>query len=170
MPPLSPNQKKARAVRLLCLDVDGTLTDGRLITTAAGYSRAYHVFDGFGVQQFIQTGGVVAIVSAASEGLAEVTDRARQMGAHHILLQLHDKLEAVRDLIAAENLTAEQTAFAGDDFFDVPALQHVGFACVPRGAHASARAVADYITRAPGGEGAVREICDFILSARAAAQ
>lgn len=166
MTPPSPNQQKARAVRLLCLDVDGTLTDGRLVSASHGFIRNYHVLDGFGVQQFIRAGGIVAIVSAATEGLDEIRTRARQMKAHHIHLELSDKLATVQALIKAEHLSPQQVAFMGDDYFDVPALRHVGFACVPCSAHASALQAADYITAARGGYGAVREVCDFILKAQ----
>lgn len=166
---LSPNMRRAARVKLLCLDVDGTLTDGALVSAPGGWIRRYSALDGLGVRQFIDGGGVAAIVSAAREGQAGIRERAAQMGILHVYFGVDGKLGVVKTILAAEGLAAEAAAFVGDDAPDVEAMRYVGFACAPRGAHASALAAAHYIPRARAGAGAIREICDYIIAARHAA-
>ena len=155
-------------MRLLCLDVDGTLTDGRLFISGGQVVRAFSVLDGLGVQRFIAGGGVAALVTAATEadGGADIRARAEKMGIRHTYLEVRDKLAIVRQLAQAEGVAAEATAFVGDDLPDLPAMQAVGFAAAPPTAVAAVQEVAHYITTLPAGAGAVREVCDFILAAQ----
>lgn len=160
-------RQRAARVRLLCLDVDGTLTDGRLYFVGRGISRAFHALDGLGVQRFVNAGGVAAIVTAATKETEDgIEHRAKMMGVRHIYQEVGDKLAVVKTLLQAENFTAAEAAFVGDDLPDLPPMQYVGFACAPKNAVEEVLQVAHYIPPRPAGGGAVRDVCEFILAAR----
>ena len=164
--------QRAAAVRLLCLDVDGTLTDGKLYIHNGKIGRVFSVLDGFGVQRFIATGGIVAIITAAkeTEGGRDIRIRANQMGVRHVYTGVDDKLSLVRQLLRAESFTATECAFVGDDLADLSAVEFAGFAAAPVTAIAEVLDAVDYVATLPAGGGAVRDICDFILAARQTVQ
>jgi 3-deoxy-D-manno-octulosonate 8-phosphate phosphatase (KDO 8-P phosphatase) len=156
-----------RRVRLLVLDVDGVLTDGRLYYGARGEMlKVFHVRDGHGIKEASAAGITVAIISGRKS--AAVTRRARELGIRHVTQGATDKLAALARLAKAQSVTLEQCACVGDDTPDVPMLQAAGVAVAVADAHADARAVADLVTARPGGQGAVREVCDWLLAARGA--
>ncbi|HEU4592678.1 MAG TPA: HAD-IIIA family hydrolase [Steroidobacteraceae bacterium] len=158
-----------RRVRLLVLDVDGVLTDGRLYYGARGESlKVFHVRDGHGIKQAAAAGITLAIISGRKS--AAVARRARELGIRHVTQGAGDKLAALTRLAKAQSVTLEQCACVGDDTPDVPMLQAAGVAIAVADAHPDARAVADLVTSCPGGRGAVREVCDWLLAARGAAQ
>ena len=159
---------RAKKIRLLCLDVDGTLTDGRLYFVNGVVCRAFNVLDGAGVQRYINGGGIGAIVTAAppAEHLDAIHLRAKHLGIRHIYTDVKDKLAAVEDILAAESLTMEQTAYVGDDLPDLPPMQRVGLACAPQTAAAEVLAAAHYVPQRQAGHGAVREVCDLLMQAR----
>ncbi|HET9864256.1 MAG TPA: HAD-IIIA family hydrolase, partial [Steroidobacteraceae bacterium] len=145
-----------RRVRLLVLDVDGVLTDGRLYYGARGESlKVFHVRDGLGIQRVAAAGITVAIISGRKS--AAVTRRARELGIRHVTQGASDKLVALNRLAKSQSMTLEQCACVGDDTPDVPILQAAGVAIAVADAHADARAVADLVTAHAGGRGAVRE-------------
>lgn len=159
---------RAARVRVLCLDVDGTLTDGRLYMRGGVIERAFGVLDGLGVQLFVRAGGEAAIVTAAAEeeGGAGIRVRAAQMGVGRVFIGVTDKLAVVRGIAADAGVGMEEVAFAGDDLPDLAAMRAVGFAAAPRTAAAEVLAAAHYVAVAPAGGGAVREVCEFVLAAR----
>ena len=158
----------AASIRLLCLDVDGTLTDGRLYVHNGAVGRAFSVLDGLGIQRFITAGGTAAIITAADEehGGVDIRLRAQQIGIRHIYIGVKDKLAVMQQLCLAEQVTTAETAFVGDDLPDLPPMQHAGFAAAPASAVTEILSTAHYIATAPAGGGAVREICEFILQAQ----
>lgn len=160
--------RRASRVRLLCLDVDGTLTDGKIYPAETGGGRAFHVRDGQGLRNFIDAGGIVALITAAGTDVM-LTRRAQVLDIHHIYEGVADKLAVLKELLQQHNLRAEEAAFVGDDLPDIAAMQHAGLACAPPDAATEAIAAADYICAHPGGAGAVREVCDLILHAQKAA-
>ena len=152
-------------MRLLVLDVDGVLTDGRLHITAQGEeTKVFHVRDGSGIVAVQRAGIAVAIISGRDS--AAVTRRASELGIRHVFQGIADKRAALDTLLAELGVAADAVACVGDDTPDVPMLERVALGIAVADAHATARAAAHWITPSPGGHGAVREVCDLLLSAR----
>jgi 3-deoxy-D-manno-octulosonate 8-phosphate phosphatase (KDO 8-P phosphatase) len=153
-------------IRLLLTDVDGVLTDGRIHFDSEGRElKIFHVHDGAGLVYWHRCGGLSGFVSG--RGSKVVEDRARELGVHEVWLRCGDKLGAVREILARRSLTPAAVAYLGDDLLDLPVLEHVGFACsVPNGRR-EVREAAHYVTEARGGEGALREVVELLLRARA---
>lgn len=156
---------KASAVRLMIFDVDGILTDGSLHFGPDGeVMKTFNVLDGQGIKLLQQAGIHTAIISARQSAI--VARRAADLGITHVKQGIHDKKTAFLELIAELNLLPEYCGFIGDDVIDLPVLTRVGFAAsVPNG-HDEVRARVHHVTKAAGGAGAAREICDFILRAQ----
>jgi 3-deoxy-D-manno-octulosonate 8-phosphate phosphatase (KDO 8-P phosphatase) len=154
-----------RRVQLLVLDVDGVLTDGRLFYGAKGESlKVFHVRDGHGIKQVSAAGIAVAIISGRKS--AAVAKRARELGIKHVTQGATDKLAALTRLVAARKVALEHCACVGDDTPDAPILQVAGLAIAVADAHPDALNAAHLVTARPGGHGAVREVCDWLLEAR----
>ena len=154
-----------RCVRLLVLDVDGVLTDGRLYYGARGESlKVFNVKDGHGIKQVAAAGITVAIISGRKS--AVVTRRARELGIRHVAQGVSDKLAALNKLARSQSVPLEHCACVGDDTPDAPMLHAAGLAIAVADAHPDARAVADLLTTHRGGYGAVREVCDWLIDAR----
>jgi len=154
-----------RRVRLLVLDVDGVLTDGRLYYGARGESlKVFNVKDGHGIKQVAAAGITVAIISGRKS--AVVTRRARELGIRHVAQGVSDKLAALNKLARSQSVPLEHCACVGDDTPDAPMLHAAGLAIAVADAHPDARAVADLLTTHRGGYGAVREVCDWLIDAR----
>lgn len=155
----------AKLVRLLVLDVDGVLTDGRLYYGAKGEAlKAFHVRDGHGIKQMLAAGVRVAVISGRRS--AAVTQRCRELGIRDLRQGVTDKLAELRRLCARLKIEPAQTACIGDDTPDVAMMRAVGLSFAVRDAHPDALAAASRVTRLPGGRGAVREVCDTLLELR----
>jgi 3-deoxy-D-manno-octulosonate 8-phosphate phosphatase (KDO 8-P phosphatase) len=160
---------RARAVKLLVLDVDGVLTDGRLYYGARGESlKVFHVRDGHGIKALARTGVEIAIVSGRKS--AAVATRARELGIRNVQQGVDDKLAVVKKLARQRHITLAACGCVGDDVPDVPVMRAVAFAAAVADAHGDALAAAHFITTARGGRGAVREVCDLLLALRNARQ
>ncbi len=156
---------KAARVTMLLLDVDGVLTDGRLLYDADGRElKAFHVRDGHGIKMLQQAGVVVGIITGRRSAMVEA--RARELGITLLKQGVADKVAAWRDILAARGIPPEATAYVGDDILDVPLLRAAGFAACVADAEPCVRKMADYIAGRPGGNGGVRDITDFLLRAR----
>lgn len=156
---------RARRIRLMVFDVDGVLTDGSLHFGADGEMiKTFNVLDGHGIKLLQRSGVITAIISARQSAL--VTRRAADLGITHVQQGVHDKLAGFNALLAECGVAAEDSGFIGDDVIDLPVLIRAGFAAsVPNG-HPEVRSRVHYVTSARGGQGAVRELCDFILRAQ----
>jgi 3-deoxy-D-manno-octulosonate 8-phosphate phosphatase (KDO 8-P phosphatase) len=155
-------------VRLLVLDVDGVLTDGRLHYGPDGERlKVFHVRDGHGIKQVARAGITVAIISGRKS--AAVKRRAKDLGIRHVQQGVDDKLAALRALAKSLRIELADCACVGDDTPDAPILAAAGIGIAVADAHADARVAADLVTKTAGGQGAVREVCDWILAARSAA-
>jgi 3-deoxy-D-manno-octulosonate 8-phosphate phosphatase (KDO 8-P phosphatase) len=151
-------------IRLLVLDVDGVLTDGRLHFGPDGeVLKVFHVQDGHGIKQLARAGVTVALLSGRSSPM--VAARARELGVEHVLQGVEDKLPVFERLCATLKLSASAAACVGDDTPDVPLMRRVGLAFAVRDAHPDALRAAHIVTERPGGAGAVREVCDHLLAA-----
>ena len=154
------------AIRLLVLDVDGVLTDGRLYFGVRGEAlKAFHVRDGLGLKQLQRAGLTVAVISGRRSPM--VAARCRELGVRHVLQGVGDKLAALTRLCARLKLTPAACACVGDDLPDVPLMRAAALSFAVADAHHSARRAADVVTRLPGGYGAVREVCDHLLGLHA---
>lgn len=158
--------ERARALRLAVFDVDGVMTDGTLYIGPQGEAmKAFHILDGHGLKMLRESGIVTAIISGrASEAVAV---RARELGIDHVAQGISDKVAAFERLLAATGIEARAASFMGDDLPDLPVMRRCGLAVSVPGGVEEVRAAAHYVTRAPGGGGAVREFCDLVVRARA---
>ena len=153
-----------REVRLLLLDVDGVLTDGRLALAEDGAeTRSFHVHDGQGLAALLASGVQVAVLSARAGGAAEA--RLRELGVTEMAFGCADKFAAAEAVLARLGVGWEQTVCVGDDAGDAPLLRAAGRGVAVADARAPAREAADWITPCAGGRGAVRDVCDWILGA-----
>jgi 3-deoxy-D-manno-octulosonate 8-phosphate phosphatase (KDO 8-P phosphatase) len=156
--------ERARAIRLLVLDVDGVLTDGRLYISAAGEElKVFHVRDGSGLVAIQRAGITVAIISGRDS--PAVTRRATELGIRHVHQGVADKGALLDRLLDELGIAAEETACVGDDTPDAPMLRRAGLAIGVADAHPALLAAAHWVTKSNGGQGAVREVCDLLLSA-----
>jgi 3-deoxy-D-manno-octulosonate 8-phosphate phosphatase (KDO 8-P phosphatase) len=157
---------RAARVRLVLLDVDGVLTDGRLYYGPEGEAlKAFDVKDGHGI--VLLRGHVDFGVISGRPGKASQR-RLEELGVKHLVFGERDKLEGYARL-AHLGVPDAEVAYMGDDVNDVPLLRLVGLAACPADARPEARDVAHLVCRAPGGRGAVRELCDLILRAKGVA-
>ena len=155
---------RAAAVRLACFDVDGTLTDGRIVLDADGReSKFFHVRDGQGLALLRRAGIAVAFVTARPGGVA--AHRAAELGVE-CHAEVKDKLAFVRELAQRHGCALDAVAFMGDDLADLPALRACGFAAAPADAHAWILQHAHWRSTLRGGHGAAREFCDLVLAAQ----
>jgi 3-deoxy-D-manno-octulosonate 8-phosphate phosphatase (KDO 8-P phosphatase) len=153
----------ARA-RLLILDVDGVLTDGRLYYGARGeVLKCFHVRDGYGIRALREAGIEIAVISGRRS--AAVARRCRELGIRHLIQGADDKLAAFARLATRLRIRAAECACIGDDVPDVPLLQVIGLSYAVADAHPAAKKAARHTTRLRGGCGAVREVCDQLLTA-----
>lgn len=159
-----PPVERARRIRLVCFDVDGTLTDGRLLFDSDGRElKAFHVHDGQGLVLLRRAGLQVAFVTARRGGIAE--RRAAELGLE-ACTGVADKLACVRALADRHGLPLEDVAFMGDDLPDLKVMRHVGLAAAPANAHPWLLGHAHWTSTHPAGAGAAREFCDFLLQAQ----
>ncbi|MBN2254385.1 MAG: HAD-IIIA family hydrolase [Deltaproteobacteria bacterium] len=154
--------EKIRHVSFLILDVDGVMTDGRIIIDDAGNeTKQFHVRDGHGLKLLMRVGIEVIVITGRTSEVVE--HRARELGIHEVHQGSKDKVAVLEEIMARRNITGENIAYMGDDIVDVPVFRKVGFAVAVADASDDAREAADYITGNSGGNGAVREICELIL-------
>jgi len=154
-----------QAIRLLVLDVDGVLTDGRLYFGARGESlKVFDVRDGYGLVALQRAGIAVAVISGRRS--AAVRERCRELGVRHVYQGVGDKLLVFERLRARLKLSRTVCACMGDDLPDVPLMSAVALSFAVADAHPTARRAAAVVTRHAGGRGAVREVCDLLLAAR----
>jgi 3-deoxy-D-manno-octulosonate 8-phosphate phosphatase (KDO 8-P phosphatase) len=155
--------QRCQAIELLVMDVDGVLTDGRIVYGDRGEEiKAFHVRDGSGIKLWLKQGKRAAVLTGRKSPIVE--RRAAELGIGAVIQGADDKLPAFEALLRKEGVTAAQTAYIGDDLPDVPILRRAGLAAAVADACAEARAAAHVVTQACGGQGAVRELVELLLS------
>jgi len=158
-------RKKAANVRLLLLDVDGVLTDGRIIIDDRGVeTKHFHVRDGQGISLLRHCGIDVGFITGRSSKV--VLHRAKDLRVSLVFQGVKDKQLIYKRIKQKRSLTDEQIAYVGDDVMDLPVLRCVGLAVMVADGSAELKPYADYVTRAPGGMGAVREVAELLLKAQ----
>lgn len=164
---LSPEaiQQRAAGIRLACFDVDGTLTDGRLLFTDDGAEiKAFHVHDGQGLRLLEDAGITVALITARDSRI--VRARGQDLRLKHVYTGVSDKLAQLKRLCADEGIALSQVAYMGDDFPDLACLQSAGLSACPADALPVIRDHVHWISAFAGGGGAARQLCDLLLGAQ----
>ncbi len=154
--------EKCAAVRLILSDVDGVLTDGRLILDNQGNeSKQFHIRDGQGIRLWQQNGYPFGIVTSRSSQVVKL--RAAELDIEIVRQGAKDKLTAVRQIATELKLELGQIGYVGDDLLDLAAIQSVGLGVAVADAAEEVRHAAAYVTSQPGGQGAIRELIELIL-------
>lgn len=157
--------EKAKSVRLLTLDIDGICTDGRMVYSSEGeISKSFYGLDGLGIKLIQNHGIEVGVISAKNS--EAVTKRMSNLGVKYLYLGQEEKLSAYQLLRDRLQLSDHQIAYMGDDLPDLPILRRVGLAISVPNAASTVKEYVHMITQNPGGHGAVREVCEFILKAQ----
>lgn len=157
----------AAKIRLVLFDVDGVLTDGRLVLGDDGQEyKAFSSRDGHGIKMLARHGVAAGLITGRSSKVVE--HRVRDLKIEHVYQGCQEKLPVYRELLAKLGLAPEHTAFVGDDVVDLPIMLTVGFAVAPADAHPLVAQHAHWTTPSPGGRGAARDVCELILYARGA--
>lgn len=158
-------KKKAEKIKLIILDVDGVLTDGKIVYDSEGREiKAFNIHDGHGIRLLHDTGINVAIITGRQSKVVEI--RASELGITDVFQKARYKNSVYQELLKKYNLKDENTAFVGDDLIDLSILRSVGFAVAVSNAVDEVKEYAHMVTKKAGGEGAVREVIDFIIKAQ----
>jgi len=154
--------QKIKKIKMLLLDVDGVLTDGKIILGNNDTElKAFDIHDGFGIKMAQQGGIKVGVITGRkSEAVAK---RAKELQLDEVVQGQMRKAQAFNQILVKHNLSEKEVAFIGDDLFDLPVLIRAGFSVAVANAREEVKAKVDYVTQLPGGKGAVREVTDLIL-------
>jgi len=156
---------RARQLRLMAFDVDGVLTDGSIWYADDGSElKAFNALDGAGMKMLEKAGIAVAIITGRKAPCVE--HRMRNLGIPHLYQDVHDKVACLQGILDRLGIEAAQAGFMGDDVMDLAAMAACGFSAAPANAHDAVLRHATLVTTKRGGQGAVREVCDFILAAQ----
>ena len=166
MQTLTPElQARAAKIKLLVMDVDGVLTDGRIFIRDDGEEiKSFHTLDGHGLKMLQQSGVQTAIITGRDAPSVGV--RVRQLGIAYYFKGIHDKRAAYAELREQAGVAEDECAFIGDDVVDLPVMVRCGLPVAVPEAHWFAKQHAAYVTQRSGGQGAVRELCDLIMQAQ----
>ncbi|HSC76314.1 MAG TPA: HAD-IIIA family hydrolase [Pseudomonadales bacterium] len=163
--PESPAAEMAATIKLLLLDVDGVLTDGRITYNSEQQElKSFHIHDGLGIKLLQRSGIQVGIITGRNSPMVE--RRANELGITILVQGREDKIVAMKDIQKQLGLNSHEVAYMGDDLPDLAAIRQAGLGIAPANAAAVVRQHADWVTSNPGGNGAVREACEFILTAQ----
>jgi 3-deoxy-D-manno-octulosonate 8-phosphate phosphatase (KDO 8-P phosphatase) len=152
-------------IKLVILDVDGVMTDGRMVYGVNGVEmKFFDVYDGFGITRAIDKGLRLAVISRGESDIS--LRRARALGIPDIVQRSLDKLKTAEEIMAKYQIATSEVCFIGDDEYDLGLLRAAGIGVAPRTAYPPVLAEVDMVTKAAGGRGAVREVLDLILKAK----
>jgi len=158
-------RSKLARTEMLILDVDGVLTDGRLFYGSAGIEmKAFNVHDGYGIKKIQLEGISIAIVSGRTSDAVE--RRAKELNIRFLFQNVAQKDEVLEELCRESGIQPRHMAHVGDDLPDLALFQNVGLGIAVADARVEVQKSADFVTKAKGGEGAVREVCELILASR----
>jgi 3-deoxy-D-manno-octulosonate 8-phosphate phosphatase (KDO 8-P phosphatase) len=158
-------QSNLKHIKLLLLDVDGVMTDGGIYYSNSGDEmKKFNIQDGYGIVKLQRTGIKVGIITGRISKI--VARRAEELGIKEVYQNLDNKLEVYESIKKKLNLSDAEIAYIGDDEFDIPVLERVGFSAAPINAVAQVKKKIEYTCKHGGGEGAVREVIDMILESQ----
>ncbi|MDX2505719.1 MAG: 3-deoxy-manno-octulosonate-8-phosphatase KdsC [Gammaproteobacteria bacterium] len=156
---------KARLIKLLICDVDGVMTDGGLYFGDNGLEyKAFHSRDGLGIKMLQRSGIPLAVITARTSEV--VKHRMKNLNIDLVFQGQLNKIQAFEDLCQNLNLSTEQVAYVGDDLVDIPVMKKAGLSIAVADAHERVRQHADWITQHTGGHGAVRDVCELLMTAQ----
>ena len=156
---------RAQSIKLVLMDCDGVLTDGRLWLNADGdEQKAFHARDGQGISLLHKAGLQTGIISGRTS--TAVDRRAQDLKILYVRQYAKDKIKALEEILADAGVSANECAYVGDDVADIPVMHRVRFAVAVADAVDETKKAAHYVTALEGGQGAVREVCDLILKAQ----
>jgi len=156
---------KARRVRIAVFDIDGVMTDGTLFLDDQGNeSKGFNSLDGHGLRMLARSGITLAIITGRRSRCVEL--RARNLGIEHLHQGVDDKLASFDEMLAGLGLARTDAAYMGDDVVDLPVMRRCGLSVSVPAAPEIVRRHADIVTTRGGGQGAVREACEFIMAAQ----
>lgn len=159
------SSRNLEALKLVAFDVDGVFTDGRFYLSNDGVeSKAFNTQDGFGVRRLIDAGIEVAVISGRFSTAVEI--RMAELGIQHVIQGCGDKVAALESIISRLGIQKAECAYVGDDIPDLPLLDDVGVSIAVANAVSALHQQCDFSTSAAGGAGAVREVCELVLSAK----
>lgn len=163
------NINRAKKIKILLMDVDGVLTDGKMYYVPGREGemvevKAFHSLDGIGLRLLNQFGILTGVITGRESPGTE--ERAGNLGMSYAFQGFLSKLDPLMEILRDTGLQPENVAYIGDDWTDIPVLKRAGLACAPRNALPEVKRVSHIVTRKAGGEGAVREACDFILKSQ----
>ena len=166
---LKKNIARAKRIKILLMDADGVLTDGKMyyLPDHKGEMvefKAFHSLDGIGLRLLNQFGIVTGVITGRESPGTE--ERARNLGMSYVYQGFLSKLAPLEEILKDTGLKAENVAYVGDDWTDIPVLKRAGLACAPDNALPEVKKISHFITKKEGGAGAVREVCDFILKSQ----
>jgi 3-deoxy-D-manno-octulosonate 8-phosphate phosphatase (KDO 8-P phosphatase) len=158
-------QNRLKKIKILILDVDGVMTDGRVFwLDGHGWTRHFHIKDGYGLRVLMNCGIQVAVISGGDS--QDVRTRMQFLKIPNVFLGDEDKLKALDKILVSTGFELEQMAFMGDDLYDIPVIEKVGFSATVPHAVDPVKSRVHYVTESPGGWGAVREVADAIRKAQ----
>ncbi|MDD5688067.1 MAG: HAD hydrolase family protein [Elusimicrobia bacterium] len=159
--------KKASKIKLLATDVDGVLTDGRIIVLNSGEEvKFWDVYDRFAFSLIKNYAKDLKIAWITGRKSQQVEDRAREVGVHYLYQKKMDKMSAINEILKKENLLISEIAFIGDDLVDLPVLLRCGFSICPKNASDEIKKSVDYITNVESGKGVFREVVEIIFKSQ----
>ena len=159
--------KKAKKIKMIIMDVDGVLTDGRIILGSKGEElKNFYVQDGQGIDLALRRELIIALVSGRKSKVVE--RRAEELKIKEVYQDITEKIKVYRKLLKKYGLKNEEVAYIADDLGDIPPLRKAGLAISPANGVEEVKKIAQYVTCASGGRGAVREVIDMILKAKEA--
>lgn len=151
-----------KKIKMIIFDVDGVLTDCRVFLDSDGqWKRFFSIRDGYGIARLIEQGYKTAVITGSKS--KDIEARVKGLGIHYFFEGSIEKLPAFEKILKDTGFSPDEVAYMGDDLFDIPLLERVGFAATVPDAMEEVLEIVDYVTRRPGGNGAVREVCDLIF-------
>jgi len=157
----------AKNIKLIATDIDGVLTDGRIIILDSGEEvKIWDVADRFAFTLLRNFGGHIKMAWITGRKSRQVAARAGEVGVHYLYQRCMDKMSAMNEIIEKEKIKISEVAYIGDDLLDLPVLTRCGFSCCPANAVPEVKEAVDYITRASGGRGVFREVVETIFKAQ----
>ena len=163
--PAPPDTETAAPITCILSDVDGVMTDGRIIYDGVGVeTKRFHVRDGLGIKLWMKSGFSFGILTARTSQI--VPQRAAELGITHVLQGYEDKWPAAEKMISELGCKPDQVCYIGDDLPDIAVMRNVGLAVAPADAATDARGIANWILQSTGGDGAIRELIERLLRAK----
>ncbi len=160
-------EKKAKAIRLIAMDVDGVLTGGEIIIYNSGEEvKVWNVKDRMGFHLVHRSGADIKFAWITGRSSRQVKERVKEMGIHALVQKCDKKGEALKDIARKLSVRLDEVAFIGDDLIDIPAFRIAGFSACPADAASEVKREVDYIATTPGGKGVFREIAEIVLKSK----